>query len=67
MNHLLEQAPATDLAAQWRNHADANNPAGALYAGGEFAETDIIGSTNIGTNCAMCTGSIQHTIRILCA
>lgn len=70
MSHLMEQAPATvngNLAAQWRNHADATNPAGALFAGNEFAEADIVGGTDLAmTGCGMCTGSIVTTRRIEC-
>jgi hypothetical protein len=35
-------AEAADrIAARWRADADADNPAGPLYAAGKFAEADI--------------------------
>lgn len=49
-----------DLAAQWRDAVDAGNPAGGLFAAGEFAESDIVGEVNRNTlgGCGtVCTGS----------
>ncbi len=37
---MLERAEA--VVAQWRTSAGADNPAGPLYASGEYAEADII-------------------------
>jgi hypothetical protein len=56
MNQISHGA---DVVAQWRSSADANNPAGALFVGGEFAEADIVCETgNISGRCGtVCTGS----------
>jgi hypothetical protein len=43
-----------ELVAQWRNHAEANNPAGSLFSG-EFAEAEIVwepGCSSTGPPCA---------------
>jgi hypothetical protein len=52
---------ADALIAQWRNEANDGHPAGPLFAGGEFAEADIIGDVGIITKqCGSdCSGS--HT------
>ncbi len=42
------------VAAQWRNEADAENPAGPLFAGGEFAASDIISATDLVTTTPAC-------------
>jgi len=52
-----------DLVAQWRNGAGLNNPAGALFIGGEFAESDIMSSIRPTTlhGCGTaCTGSTHR-------
>lgn len=38
----------------WRNHADENSPAGPLFVSGQFAESDIVSSTNVLTAGAIC-------------
>jgi Family of unknown function (DUF6229) len=49
---------AAELVAQWRNHENQNNPAGPLFAAGEFAEADIVNATaEFVTRCSSCTGS----------
>ena len=46
------------LIAEWRNVADDSHPAGPLFAGGEFAESDIVGDVGVtftgqcGTGCS---------------
>ena len=47
-----------ELVAQWRNGGGKNNPAGPLFASGEFAEADII-NAGFGptTSYSICTGS----------
>lgn len=47
---------------QWRNSADVDNPAGPLFAGGRFAEAEIMNKTwPITTQgCSACTGSMTH-------
>jgi hypothetical protein len=48
-----------ELVAQWRNQAD-DNPAGPLFAAGEFAEADIVNATPGITCGTACSGSIGH-------
>jgi hypothetical protein len=47
------------LALRWRGTADADNPAGPLYAAGEFAEADIVAGPDLPTHhgCSDCTAS----------
>ena len=55
MNDTLDSA---ELVAQWRNLEYQGNPAGPLYAAGEFAESDIVNATaEFWTRCSSCTGS----------
>jgi len=55
MNNRLRGA---ELVEHWRNGEGQNNPAGPLFAAGEFAQADII---NAGggptTSYSICTGS----------
>lgn len=51
---------------QWRNSADAENPAGPLYLGGEFAESDIAADQGKRTLILVCQsghrcGSVRCT------
>lgn len=50
---------ADELVALWRSSADAANPAGPLFIGGEFAEADIVCETGtISGKCGTaCSGS----------
>jgi len=55
MNDTLDSA---ELVAQWRNHGEQDNPAGPLFAAGEFAEADIVNATSeVYTWCSACSGS----------
>ena len=54
MNNTLNGA---EMVAQWRNGGGQNNPAGPLFAAGEFAQADIVNATVKSTNCCLCTGS----------
>ena len=56
MNDTLDGA---ELVAQWRDHVDQDNPAGPLFAAGEFAEADIVNATPGYTCGTYCTGSIR--------
>jgi Family of unknown function (DUF6229) len=63
MNDMNRTEHESDQAAGWREFAGADNPAGALFGGGEYAEADIAGGdVNLTlfncTNCADCTGSV---------
>lgn len=54
MKNTLDGA---ELVASWRNGGE-DNPAGPLFAAGEFAESDIVNATSeFATKCSACTGS----------
>lgn len=62
MNRLPTQLPEVSSAhqiAEWRVRADADNPAGPLYVGGQYAEADILGDVVLATGrCGTaCSGS----------
>jgi hypothetical protein len=63
MNNTLH---GTALVEHWRNGGGQNNPAGSLFAGGEFAQADIVNAIMSVTDCCDCTGSIHTTVHILC-
>jgi hypothetical protein len=50
---------AEKIAARWRESTDGDNPAGPLYAGGEFAEADMVGGATLDTSdfCGTRTGT----------
>ena len=56
---MNRQVPTNDLIDLWRSEADSSNPAGPLFAGGQFAEADIVCETGTGSGqCgSICTGS----------
>lgn len=57
MNDSLDGA---EVVAQWRDHENHDNPAGPLFAAGEFAETDIVNATTESWTCGTyCTGSVR--------
>ena len=58
MNDTLSDG--AELVAQWRNHGEQDNPAGPLFAAGEFAEADIVNATAEITRCSGCSGSFTH-------
>ncbi|MBZ5492856.1 MAG: DUF6229 family protein [Acidobacteriia bacterium] len=58
MNNTLY---GTELVEHWRNGGGQNNPAGPLFAAGEFAQADIVNAMGKNTSCCLCTGS--HTIQ----
>ncbi|NVJ10561.1 hypothetical protein HUW63_35815 [Myxococcus sp. AM001] len=54
---MNESVQGTELVDQWRNNADKSNPAGPLFIGGEFTESDIVHETIVisgrcGTGCS---------------
>ncbi|GGA51585.1 DUF6229 family protein [Dyella nitratireducens] len=51
-----------DQINQWRNQADANNPAGPLYVSGEFAESDITSQSNAITLNVVCNSGRCGTV-----
>ena len=48
-----------ELVAQWRTN-EQDNPAGPLFAAGEFAEADIVNATPGLTCGTACSGSLHH-------
>ena len=49
---------AAELVEQWRTLEEQDNPAGPLYAAGEFAEADIVNAASeFVTRCSGCSGS----------
>ena len=58
MNDTLDSA---ELVAQWRTNENQDNPAGPLFAAGEFAEADIVNATSEYWTCGTaCSGSITR-------
>ena len=58
MNDTLDGA---ELVAQWRNDGEQDNPAGPLFAAGEFAEADIVNATaRVGPVAPGCSGSVRR-------
>ena len=52
---------AAQLVSHWRNQENDDNPAGPLYAAGEFAEADIVNANSeFITRCSGCSGSAGH-------
>ena len=49
-----------ELVEQWRNNPEQDNPAGPLFAAGEFAEADIVNATAETIRCSACSGSAGH-------
>lgn len=56
---MNDTSDGAELVAQWRNNADQDNPAGPLFASGDFAETDIVNATPGYTCGTYCTGSVH--------
>jgi hypothetical protein len=66
-----------DILAGWLQSPETagwDSPAGPLFLGGRFAESDIVMDTSSAaavsagnTGCAQCTGSVCRGLRILCA
>jgi hypothetical protein len=59
-NRMKEKPSGAELVAAWRNGGAQDNPAGPLFAAGQFAEADITNDCSPGmTHCGtQCTGSI---------
>ena len=58
---MNDKSDGADLVAQWRNNVEQDNPAGPLFAAGEFAEADIVNATSEYWTCGTaCSGSIGH-------
>jgi len=57
---MNDTSDSAELVAQWRNHGEQDNPAGPLFAAGEFAEADIVNATAWWTCGTACSGSITR-------
>ncbi len=58
---MNDRSDAAERIDQWRNNGVHDNPAGPLFAAGEFAEADIINATSeFITRCSACSGSAGH-------
>jgi hypothetical protein len=49
-----------ELVAHWRNSEAQGNPAGPLFASGQFAEADIVNATAEITCGTACSGSVTR-------
>jgi len=55
---MNETSENTELVERWRNDGEKDNPAGPLFAAGEYAEADIVNATGeFITRCSGCSGS----------
>lgn len=45
-----------ELTERWRTHAGQDNPAGPLFSGGPYAETELVAVMDTRT-CSACTAS----------
>ncbi|MBN8884328.1 MAG: hypothetical protein J0I77_01300 [Rudaea sp.] len=52
MSNDLESSMLID---QWRTDSSVDSPAGPLYLGGDYVESDIVGSTVMSTTTFACT------------
>jgi hypothetical protein len=58
---MNDRSDSAELVAQWRDQGNQNNPAGPLFAAGEFAEADIVNATAEYWTCGTaCSGSITR-------
>lgn len=58
---MNDASKGVELVAEWRNNESRYNPAGPLYAAGEFAEADIVNAADeFITRCSSCSGSAGH-------
>jgi hypothetical protein len=62
-------ADAEQTLVRWRTEADADHPAGPLYTGGEFAESDMMADYLAFTpipHCPICTVDSSSKIGQCC-
>jgi hypothetical protein len=65
----LLSADAEQRIARWRAEADADHPAGPLYTGGEFAESDMMADDVAFSpipHCPLCTQDSSSKIGQCC-
>ena len=56
---MKDTLDGVELVAYWRNHGE-DNPAGPLFAAGEFAEADIVNAAPALTCGTACSGSFTR-------
>ena len=56
---MIDVDQSSQVGERWVLSAEGDNPAGPLFAGGEYAAADIVGSATRSTACSACSGS--HT------
>ncbi|HEY1629960.1 MAG TPA: DUF6229 family protein [Rhizomicrobium sp.] len=54
------------LIENWRDTADDNNPAGGLFASGEYAEADIVGRSAAAESLICGTACTGHSTKVCC-
>jgi hypothetical protein len=66
--HDTEVTMPTQEITRWRSEAGEQNPAGPLFTGGEFAESEITldSETKTGNWCSMASGSFKNGMFISC-
>jgi len=52
---MNDSTEGTALVRQWRENPDIDNPAGPLFIGGQFAQSDIVSATQAMTTTYPCT------------
>jgi hypothetical protein len=58
---MNDTSEAAELVSQWRDQENDDNPAGPLYAAGEFAEADIVNASAEYWTCGTaCSGSVTR-------
>lgn len=61
---MSEMDRVVSTAARWREDAGFDNPAGPLFATGDFAAADIIAAAEVSSirppPCSLCSGSNGH-------
>ena len=57
---MNDTSDGVELVAQWRDQGNQDNPAGPLFAAGEFAEADIVNAAIKITCGTACSGSVGH-------
>ena len=58
---MNDRSDAAERVDQWRNNGVQDNPAGPLFAAGEFAEADIVNASAEYWTCGTaCSGSVTR-------
>ena len=56
----------TQRIENWRDTADLDNPAGPLFASGEYAEADIVGRSAAAETLICGTACTGHSTHVCC-